>query len=554
MSSLAALVWLRAAILRNKLRHLREHSLLKIGVVTTLGGGFCVFLFFVSYWSFSFLQEYFGEAVDLFSLFFALLFFALLIMLVFSNAIISYSSLYHTRETEQLFTLPVPVEHVFGYKFAESALFSSWAFLLLGLPPMLAYGLSVDAGAGFYVAILAFFVGFVGIPASIGNALAMLFAFALSPKTRRTLLITAGSLGAIGAIIGCFFMATWRLSGHMPYFWMGRLLERLQFMQHPLLPSFWIAEGLRQSANGQVSRGLFFLLVIVVNSAAGYALCDWLARATYLRGWTRAQEGRPRRQRHSAFRSRNRWLNAPGLVLLEKDWVTFRRDPAQWMQCAILLGLLGLYFFNLRNLSYHVSEPFWKNLTSFLNLAASCLVLATLITRFVFPLFSLEGRRFWILGLAPIRREKILWGKFAFAAGLSTVIVEVLISVSNVMLGSSPLVLWLQIATVAVVCFALSGLAVGMSALYPKFDEDNPSKIVSSFGGTLTLILSLIYVVLIICLEAMPIHYYIVKTAIGAATFRIWIGTVVTCVLGLSLVAGLLPMALGIRAFKRIEL
>ena len=38
---------------------------------------------------------------------------------------------------------------------------------------------------------------------------------------------------------------------------------------------------------------------------------------------------------------------------------------------------------------------------------------------------------------------------------------------------------------------ALSGLAVGLGALFPNFKEDNPSKIVSGFGGTLCLVVQL---------------------------------------------------------------
>ena len=37
---------------------------------------------------------------------------------------------------------------------------------------------------------------------------------------------------------------------------------------------------------------------------------------------------------------------------------------------------------------------------------------------------------------------------------------------------------------------ALCGLAVGLGALFPNFKEDNPSKIVSGFGGTLCLVAS----------------------------------------------------------------
>ena len=42
---------------------------------------------------------------------------------------------------------------------------------------------------------------------------------------------------------------------------------------------------------------------------------------------------------------------------------------------------------------------------------------------------------------------------------------------------------------------ALCGLAVGLGALFPNLREDNPSKIVSGFGGTLCLIVSFVYIV-----------------------------------------------------------
>ena len=48
---------------------------------------------------------------------------------------------------------------------------------------------------------------------------------------------------------------------------------------------------------------------------------------------------------------------------------------------------------------------------------------------------------------------------------------------------------------VTVMTFTLNGLAVGLGALYPNFKEDNPSKIVSSFGGTFCLVLSFLYIV-----------------------------------------------------------
>ena len=51
------------------------------------------------------------------------------------------------------------------------------------------------------------------------------------------------------------------------------------------------------------------------------------------------------------------------------------------------------------------------------------------------------------------------------------------------------------ILAIGVMAFTLNALALGLGALYPNFREDNPSKIVSGFGGTLCLVLSFLYIV-----------------------------------------------------------
>ena len=57
----------------------------------------------------------------------------------------------------------------------------------------------------------------------------------------------------------------------------------------------------------------------------------------------------------------------------------------------------------------------FQNFISLLNFCAVALLLCTYTGRFVYPLLSLEGRKFWILGLLPLDREQLLWGKFVFA-------------------------------------------------------------------------------------------------------------------------------------------
>src|SRR5205823_6479499 len=109
-------------------------------------------------------------------------------------------------------------------------------------------------------------------------------------------------------------------------------------------------------------------------------------------------------------------------ILVVKDVKTFLRDGTQWTQVLIFFGILALYIGNLRNFSYPLDQPFYQNLISFLNLGATCMTLATLTSRFIFPLISLEGRRFWVLGLVPLDRRQIMMSKFYFAFGGSVIL------------------------------------------------------------------------------------------------------------------------------------
>ncbi len=242
-------------------------------------------------------------------------------------------------------------------------------------------------------------------------------------------------------------------------------------------------------------------------------------------------------------------------LLIVKDLRLFRRDPVQWSQFIIFFGLLALYFANIRHFSYDVNYTAWVNMISFLNLAVVGLILSTFTTRFIFPMLSLEGRRFWILSMLPVRRDSILWGKFVFAAAGSAVPCCLLILLSDFMLQISWLVMAIHQLICALLCLGLSGIAVGLGARMPDLREESPSKIAAGFGGTLSLVTSAIYIVVVVGLTGVPAHFYLTGQHAEArpdwAGLALVAGTLASCLVGLA--ATLVPMAIGLRAFRRLE-
>src|SRR5947209_16259977 len=127
-----------------------------------------------------------------------------------------------------------------------------------------------------------------------------------------------------------------------------------------------------------------------------------------------------------------------------------------------------------------------------LTLTATAFLMCAYTGRFIFPMLSLEGSKFWILGLLPLDRGRLMIGKFVFSSIGCLAVGEFLIVFSNVMLGMPWLIIVVHSATVAILALAFSGLSVGLGACMPNFRETDPSKIAVGFGGTVNLIAGLL--------------------------------------------------------------
>ena len=570
------LVWLRLTEMRNSLTR-GEQSRFKIGVVAAFGVAFWIGLYALFDDGLRFVLRYPELARDLMEYLLAIFFFFLGLMLVFSNAIISWTSLFRSSETAFLMSSPVREEHLFLYKFVESLFFSSWAFLFLGTPLMAAYGRNLGLGIGFYAGAALLIGTFVFIPAGLGNLAALLIA-RFVPRFRRRILVVAGGFLAASLIFVVYQILSLRgYAVPLSQKWMRAVISNLAFAQSPLSPSYWVAAGI--SALAAASRpesmssaldpataaasarqdALMYGLALFANALLFTRLGYVLARRWFFDSWCAAQ-GSDRRRKYPE----NRLLESAwetvfffvprGLrLLMLKDLRAFVRDPVQWSQFVIFFGLLAIYFLNLRSFAYHLKFGTWKNLVALLNLCAVALTLSTFTTRFIFPQLSLEGRRFWLLGVAPAARSSIIVGKFVFCFAGALAVSGSLVLTSSLMLSLPAATVLLHLAATVGICFGLAGLSVGLGAIYPDFREDNPSKIVSGFGGTLNLILSLSFVSGIVGLTAI-LGRGTVPGAEMEITGPARLGTALAGVALLSCLAGGVPLAAGFRAIRRIEL
>jgi ABC-2 type transport system permease protein len=491
---------------------------------------------------------------------FDLLFLALGMFLVFSSGLILYGSLFSSQETVFLLSKPVLADRVFAYKYQGAVAFSSYAFLLLGAPILIAYGIVCHSPWPFYVFLPLFFLGFILLPSALGS-LCCLLIVNFMPRRRKQVLILI--ITGLVVVLGLWIWSVLPRSraSMITKDEVNRLLDRFTFASGFLVPSHWVADGLRAAGTNQIGDAFYYLALVWSNGLFLYLLVSWSSVHLYRRGYNQMATGGALRRRYGgAWLDRGLgfclfFLRPTTRILLIKDFRTFRRDPQQWAQISIFSGLMLLYVLNIRGV-FMIGAP-WpnQNAISLLNLSAVALLLCTYTGRFVYPLLSLEGRKFWILGLLPIQRDQLLWGKFAFSTTGSLLLAGFLVLVSDLMLRMPAQIIVLHMLAVVVLSAGLSGMSVGLGAAMPNFRETDPSKIAVGFGGTLNLVACLLFLVLVLTLMVFPWHLEMMREESGYSRQpHLWIvipGAVAGLCLGAAAV--FFPLRLGVRTLRQME-
>lgn len=524
---------IKYSILNNHLREIKNHVyfhlVVGLGILFVLvfgGTGFFYLLF-----RFLMSQEVFGPL--LMDLLIGMVFLAFFSMLVFSNLIVTLTTAYISKETDFFISLPVKFKDIYMLKFIESVIYSSWAFAILSLPFFIAFAQSRNIGLMFFPLTALLVAPFVVIPAGIGGLVTMVISAYFPAKKTRTLSL------ALGIVVVMMSVLIVRLMGLRSFLTTSQeeqftqIISFLNIGSLPILPNFWLTKGILAAGNA-CARGISFeasvpylkdyfywfgmlsstsLMIILVSY--------WLISPLFYKGWALSRESASSTVAVSSgsifsyIEASLFFLPRQIKSLITKDLKTFWRDPAQWTQLVILFGLLFIYVANLRNVAFqsggliNLNFPKWKMILSFFNLAATCFIISILTTRFVYPMLSLEGKQYWIIGLAPLSREKIVWQKYWLCFFTTVILSEILIFFSNRILDVDLFMSIYGMITIFIMSFGLTGLSVGLGAATPNFKEDNPARIANGLGGTLNVIISMLYIAGSISLGIYPMTVHI---------------------------------------------
>ena len=549
---LGLLIRLKLRVLRNRIHQLIDQSPLTVALAIFFVALIWFGLYAVFENVFTFLRRFEQPAVIAVPYVFHVFFVAMTLLLAFSTAVLVYGALFSRAEPSFLLVMPHIPQNVVAIMYLEALFFASWSLLLLGLPLMLAIGHVQGLPWHFYAVFVIAFLGFVPIPGALGLIAALLVALWLPKLAKQTLVY---STGCIIILIIIWWGRLWAVSAGESSQWLSRFLSELEYLKAALLPSTWVTHAIRHAIEDQPREACFYLGVTLSTAAffswaavtiAGKKLMPAFGRAHSAPNKARATSG----AWSEAMTDLCFFYAPPRMRLLVlKDVRNFLRDPVQLSQLVILFGLLALYLAYLPRTRPDGFSTAWQALICFLNFGAVTLILSTFTSRFVFPMVSMEGRQMWLAGLWPLSRAQVMWAKFQYAAtitGLAAMSVTVL-SIWSLRLPVT-LALVQTIGTFAT-CIGLCGIAVGLGARLPNYQEANAGRIASGLGGTVNLIASVGLVALGVILVG-GICYRLVQRD-DLTQLDAWSWVFFAAVAAVGPVAAWSAMRLGIRSFER---
>jgi ABC-2 type transport system permease protein len=434
-------------------------------------------------------------------------------MLLFSNLVASLSTFFLARDLELLHATPVARSSFFYARLINTTVNSSWMVLFFSLPVFAAYGAVFGGGAILYLWVALILPLFLVIPAAASILSTHLLVYFLPAKRIRDILFF---IGLLAFIVMYFLFRLSRPERLVQPESFGNFMQFLQAMEtpsSPYLPSSWSAEILAGALfNRDTEQFFFFAMLSSYALFLPLATC-WVCGKIYLDGWSKAQESRQGRRKivwiDRTLEQLTRVFPAQIRALMIKDIKTFLRDTTQWSQLFLLAALIVVYLYNFKVLPLDRSPMppgTLRTLVSFANLALAGFVLSAVAVRFAFPAVSLEGKAFWILQSAPISLRALLWSKFWLISVPLLVLGELLVFLSNLLLQVPPWMMALSLITICLMTFGIAAIGVAFGALYPNFNYENAAEIPTSFGGAVSMIVSIAFIALIVMIEAWPIY------------------------------------------------
>jgi len=422
-----------------------------------------------------------------------------------SSFISGVSAMFRSRETSLLLTLPVRDRMVAFFRMIESWFNAGWATILLGIPILIAFNISLEYNLFSSIIALALFPFLLVVWVSSGTVLlgVSIRMSQSSGKLWRAALI-------LGLVVSAGIYLVLRSSGPE-----GIVAEEKTALEalHKFVADLPVAGGrfwphiLFGNTVSSVNNGIWVEAlrnagILILESAVAMFLAYIIICPGFRKRFSSVSTYSSRRRSSSLLlRSRSRFS-----TMFQKDILIFLRDPVQWSQLLLLAGLFLVYAFNINRFPMDISNPLWRSVLVFLNFSFSCFVTATILVRFSFPAISLEGAGLSYILQLPAGRKILLKSKLLESFLFITPFIIGISIWSTIAIGAGTVLVVSSTVALGFMCIALVSINTCLGAVFPRFDTGSAASIASGHGGIIAACASMGYVLVAVSVLGMTIR------------------------------------------------
>lgn len=481
------------------------------------GVGLAIYGFFK--WQFALISQdiYLRVALPLF--YYEGLFLVVFLLVFVSSFITAIFALFRGGQADVLVMSSPKFSKVFWRAYRRTLFSSAWPLIVITIPAFLGsvavFPVSFWGGTLFVLSVLFL----AGIGASLAIMLFFFCACGLGILAHYFGRIFLGFGKAI--LLGVLFMAAglvlvWQHVGigdittvfaPISSAWSASRIDII-FARFGIFPSHVVTLTLFDAQQGSFAAAV----IATAGLAAMFGLCLLGMRILewgFLPLWQSFQEGRYEAKTvavEKAVRLHGangpitfpRYFKSPLGALFEKEEIVLFRGmkSALWFFFLFVLWMIQValeFFIHGALLKSGAGSASTLAIVEALQLATAVYFVSAFVLRFVLPAFSGEGRTAWILGSSPLRMQNVFWAKFFFYLSIFFLLGVVFCGL-NFFIIQAAIVQGLAFAAFALLMILfLVTFGLGLGAIFPNFDSDDPEVISTSLPGLAFIFGSLFY-------------------------------------------------------------
>jgi len=428
--------------------------------------------------------------------------------------------------------------------FAQSA---AVVFFFL-IPLFVAFAHENNKPASFYPMVLINLVLMLAIPVTLASLLIIVLVRWFPVRRVHQIVASIAVLILTTVVIAFRMTRPERLFSEISTDDVARVLQAIELPSMSIYPSTALASLMTHDVAFAISPR------IAITAAVLFALFVAVARSAYFPAFVRARESmapvaigaKPATSFVDRLVSR---ASPPLRAMVSKEVRVIGRDVAQWSQVFLMAALLFIYLYNIRMLP--LGGDARATIVAYGNLGMAGFVIAAICLRFAYPSVSSEGKAFWIVQTAPVSYRHFIIVKVLVYSAPLTLLALFLTAFANLILGANAVVWAFTLIGASMLAVTLVSLGVGLGALTPNFNAENPLQVGLSLGGFAYMAISMAYVSAMMVLMARPVIGYFMWRVMGERG-AISVVLPVAIAVAISLAVALVPLAAAERRLTHI--